>query len=258
MKGLLVDTGATIHIIADESKFVRFDESFKPEKHYLELADGSRTNNIALKKGDARVTIDDSDENSREAILENALYVPSFKQDIFSVKAATENDASIRFMPDTAELVSPNGKQFPIEKHRRLYFLNTIVSSKNETHSLKEWHEILGHCDMRDVLKLENVENGMKITGKQNVECGVCVMGKMSQYRNKEPDERATSPLELVHSDLCGPIHAVAREGFRYVTLFVDDYSGIIMVYFLKKKSDTLRAMERFLADSSPYGTVNA
>ena len=111
VKGLLVDTGATTRIIADESKFVRFDENFKPEKHYIELADGSRTNNIALKKGDARVTSYDSDGNSHEAILENALYAPSFKQDIFSVQAATEKGASIRFMPDTAELVSPNGKQ---------------------------------------------------------------------------------------------------------------------------------------------------
>ena len=39
---LLVDTGATAHILIDQSKFLKFDEDFKPENHYIELADGSR------------------------------------------------------------------------------------------------------------------------------------------------------------------------------------------------------------------------
>lgn len=61
----------------------------------------------------------------------------------------------------------------------------------------------------------------------------------MSQYRSREADKRATCQLELVHCDLSGPIDPVAREGFRYAISFVDDYSGIIMVYFLKCKRDS-------------------
>ncbi len=45
---LLVDCGATAHIITDESKFSSFDQSFRPESHYTELADGTRSNNVAL------------------------------------------------------------------------------------------------------------------------------------------------------------------------------------------------------------------
>lgn len=37
---------------------------------------------------------------------------------------------------------------------------------------------------------------------------------------------------------------------------FTDDYSGAITVYFLKSKSDTIHATERFLADSAPYGKI--
>ncbi|KAK3876712.1 hypothetical protein Pcinc_018524 [Petrolisthes cinctipes] len=76
----------------------------------------------------------------------------------------------------------------------------------------------------------------------------------MTQYRNREPDEKATEKLELIHCDLAGPIDPPAREGFKYAITFVDDYSGVIMVYFLKHKSDTVAATERFLADSAPYG----
>ena len=40
-RGLMVDTGATSHIITDIEKFKNFDNTFQPEKHVLELADGT-------------------------------------------------------------------------------------------------------------------------------------------------------------------------------------------------------------------------
>jgi transposase InsO family protein len=106
------------------------------------------------------------------------------------------------------------------------------------------------------VLALENVVEGMKITGKKEFDCGVCVMGKMTQPRNRKPDRRATKILELVHCDLAGPVDPIAKEGFRYALAFVDDYSGIVMIYFIRHESDTLKATETFLADSSPYGKI--
>ncbi len=39
--------------------------------------------------------------------------------------------------------------------------------------------------------------------------------------------------------------------------LTTDDFSGAVFVYFLKSKSDTSVATEKFLADVSPYGKVN-
>ncbi|PIK57781.1 hypothetical protein BSL78_05307 [Apostichopus japonicus] len=255
-KGLLVDCGATTHIINDESKFVRFEDNFNPSDHYIELADGSRNNNVAIKRGDAQISLVDSTGNTQTAILENALYVPSFKQNIFSVQAATEKGASVQFKPNAAELVSPEGTKFNIERNGRLYYLNNTISNKIASHTLKEWHEILGHCNVKDVLKLKDVVEGMNITGKHELDCGICIEGKMTQYRNREPDKRACSILELVHCDLAGLIEPIARDDFRYAMSFVDDYSGLIMVYFLREKSDTLRATEKFLADIAPHGSV--
>ena len=117
-----------------------------------------------------------------------------------------------------------------------------------------EWHKILGHCNLKDVRKLQSVVEG--ITDDKEVDCEVCTQGKMCEFRNRKPDQRATDPLDLVHCDLAGPIDPVARDGFRYALSFVDDYTGIIMVHFLKQKSDTLEATEKFLADVVPFGKV--
>ena len=114
----------------------------------------------------------------------------------------------------------------------------------------------MGHCNLPDLRKLESVVDGMQISDQTDFECGTCMQGKMCQTRSRKPDERATAPLEFVHCDLAGPISPVARNGFRYALCFVDDHSGINMVYFLKQKSDTLEATEKFFADVAPYGKV--
>lgn len=46
--------------------------------------------------------------------------------------------------------------------------------------------------------------------------------------------------LELVYIDLVGFIDLVFREGFRYLIVFIDDYLGVVFVYFLKCKSDII------------------
>ena len=50
---LLVDYGATNQVITDKSKFINFDQNFKPGNHFVKLADSSRADNIVMKKGDA-------------------------------------------------------------------------------------------------------------------------------------------------------------------------------------------------------------
>lgn len=99
----------------------------------------------------------------------------------------------------------------------------------------------------------------MKIKGgidKSNLNCEVCTQGKFAQSRNRQPDARAKAALNLVHTDLAGPIEPEAKEGFRYTLAFTDDFSGAVFVYFLKAKSDTFKATEKFIADVAPYGKI--
>ena len=150
---LLVDYGATSRIINDMSVFHKLDESFKPDKHYIELANGERSNNIALKRGTANMKFVHSWGECVDIVLTNALYVPAFPQNIFSVQAATNKGPSVPFQPDSGQL-SLNGKAFKIEKHGKLYFLPIIDDNAHiKVNSVKElclqgWHEVLGHCNL--------------------------------------------------------------------------------------------------------------
>ena len=89
-----------------------------------------RTNNIAVKGGTATVNYYLKDRKGKVHVvtLEDALYVPSYKQDVFSVQAAIECGASIKFVSNSGELIAKDGTLFDIEKLGRLYYLNTAFS----------------------------------------------------------------------------------------------------------------------------------
>ena len=72
---LLVDCGATAYIVTDKSKFTSFDNSFKPEQHYIELANGTKANNIARGRRGVRVSTINADGVRINAVLKNALYI---------------------------------------------------------------------------------------------------------------------------------------------------------------------------------------
>ena len=63
--------------------------------------------------------------------------------------------------------------------------------------------------------------------------------------------------LKFLHlySHLAGPIQLLTKDGYKYVLNFID-YSGLIMLYFLKHKSNTLLTTMKYLMDITPYSHV--
>ncbi|RVW37486.1 Retrovirus-related Pol polyprotein from transposon TNT 1-94 [Vitis vinifera] len=55
--------------------------------------------------------------------------------------------------------------------------------------------------------------------------CESCLEGKMTKRPFPLKGNRANNVLELIHSDLCGPMSVQARGGFEYFVTFTDDYS---------------------------------
>ena len=54
--------------------------------------------------------------------------------------------------------------------------------------------------------------------------------------------------LELVHSDVCGPLQVESIGGSRYFVTFVDDYSRCVSVYFIKHKAEVFEKFKLFEA----------
>ena len=86
-----------------------------------------------------------------------------------------------------------------------------------------------------------------KITNKTSFDCETCNLSKLTNSTNKSASTNlATEPFAKVYTDVAGPMEPTACEGFRYAIIFTDEYSGCSFTYFMKQKSDTVSAMERF------------
>ena len=55
--------------------------------------------------------------------------------------------------------------------------------------------------------------------------------------------------LELIHSDVCGPINIRARGGYQYFITFTDDYSRYGYLYLLHHKSEAFEKFKEFRAE---------
>ena len=58
--------------------------------------------------------------------------------------------------------------------------------------------------------------------------------------------ERANDLLEIIHTDVCGPMSVEARGGYRYFFIFTDDLSRYGYIYLMKHKSKTFEKFKEF------------
>ncbi|CAL9011628.1 unnamed protein product [Prunus brigantina] len=54
--------------------------------------------------------------------------------------------------------------------------------------------------------------------------------------------------LELIHSDVCGPMQTTTKAGNCYFLTFIDDCTRMCWVYFLRHKSDVFHVFNKFKA----------
>ena len=71
-----------------------------------------------------------------------------------------------------------------------------------------------------------------------------CIYGKQNHVSFLSKATRPKGILKLVHGDVFGPVSVPSLGGSRYYVSFVDDFSKMTWIYFLKKKS---KVFERFL-----------
>ena len=107
------------------------------------------------------------------------------------------------------------------------------------THSTESpceiWHRILAHINYKalpDVIKVVTGRPEFKID-HEGV-CKGCAQGKNIKNHFPKSDSKAEGILELIHSDVCGPMPSTSLSGYVYYVSFIDDYSRKTWVYFLK------------------------
>ena len=77
--------------------------------------------------------------------------------------------------------------------------------------------------------------------------CEGCILEKKFKMSfPKESEIRARKALELIHTNVCGPIKPSSFGMNNYFILFIDDFSRKTWVYFLKEKSEVFEIFKKF------------
>lgn len=125
-----------------------------------------------------------------------------------------------------------------------------IKSSTQQLGSTTDlWHQRLCHANyqLAHYMSSKHIVDGLPdLDLAKDRKCEICIQAK--QHRKSRPKravKRTTKILQLLHSDLCGPISSDTDE--KYILTITDDYSRFTWVYFLSKKSDTFDSFRNFV-----------
>ena len=179
---------------------------------------------------------------------------------LFSVRRATAKGAHVAFNPHGKCTVEVNGNTV-VETHgpgHGLYHINakpvsnsSVVGAAKIVETPQLWHRRFAHLGYDNLARLvkDNMVKGINVSTKDFTTAGTevcepCVKGKQPRSPFPASDtSKASTPLELVHMDVCGPVTPQSQGKARYLATFLDDYSGLSVVKPLAHKWQVLKAV---------------
>lgn len=247
-----IDSGASHHMSYDRSAFVRYQEvsSFPVEM-------GDKSTSSVIGRGDVTIPVI-CNSTKRTCMLKDVLHVPDMGFSLVSVNQLTNRGHEVVFTGKRVDILSGNMLIARGTKARGLYSLDTSSSSAHDvrhavacTASLQLWHERMGHVHHSGIRQMasKQVVSGLKISGhtSEDAPCEGCIMGKMPRATiPKTSSCRSTGLLDLVHTDIAGPLPIPSKGGALYYVTFIDDMSRWVTVYPLRAKSDCFEAFKKF------------
>jgi hypothetical protein len=146
-----------------------------------------------------------------------------------------------------------NGRSIMEGKYSRgQYLLTQKLENKANAvgkESLELIHARLGHLNLSSIRQLMDLSTGLRINKGETLGfCQPYVVAKAHRHPSRKIQELKKHPLELVHSDLCGPITPASTSGAKYLVTYKDDATRFTWDDFLARKEDFFQSFLRWKA----------
>lgn len=254
----IVDSGATQHMTSHRDAFHTY-QSVVGKKIYM----GDNGMVEALGIGEVHVEVQDKGQPKRITIRE-VLHVPKLHANLLSVSKLALGGLKVQFNNVGCVVRSPSGMLIAsAPREGNLYLLRfskvngssfaCVAQGSAHEELVNLWHRRLGHLNLKSLKGLQHIVKGLDLSSCKHdwssLACKGCIEGKQArQPFPKHGATRATKKLELVHSDVCGPMKTTSMGGARYFVTFIDDFSRKIWVCMLKCKSEVFGRFETWKA----------
>lgn len=243
----IIDTGASRHITPNVDLLT--NTRLPPAETAVIFGNGSIVKPSLI--GDAYMTT----KNGTMFKLTDVLYIPGATESLLSVSHATKKGIDFAFTASSCRITSDmftlatvkasSNNIYELEassQHPPRYAAAYHVNQK--TVSAQLWHRRYAHLGYNNLSKLPNLVTGMTTTADEfqtagtKATCDACALGK--QHRQPFPTSTSVThdPLELMHTDLCGPMPVASLGGSNYYLALLDDYTNFSFVFPIRRKSD--------------------
>ena len=245
----MVDSGCSKTVINCKSMFKSFKE-LKGDEYVVKLANGEIIDEAIEGYGDAVMSMEDNEGKVHEVRFSNVLYSSKFPMSLISVAQSCKTmNASFHF--DTFKGTSYmllDGKRYNMTQIENLFYLEMQNDVQvNVVRTASEWHKVFAHVSQDTIAKMPAWISDMEISEADKKSCENCIKGKMRRENiGKGHIANSCKPLEVIHTDTC-EMPIVSKGGYKYVVIFLDDFSGFNFLYLLKRKSDSHLALKLFL-----------
>ncbi|MCO5612630.1 hypothetical protein L7F22_066899 [Adiantum nelumboides] len=250
------DSGASRHITSRKDLFSSLDAA--PAGKKVTCA-----NNASYPiKGVGKILITISD--GLDLCLPDVLYVPGIKKNLLSVSSLAKNGLRVIFEDDRCivrdrengySLITTGTLEnglFVLDRYEKQIQACIAETKTQAMQDAELWHARFGHVGYGSLMTLQRhnmVHDLSLLEMPPRHVCEGCVLGKMHRFAfSQDGSVRATRKLQLVHSDVCGPMRTPSVGNSLYFVTFIDDFSRFCWVYPLKAKSDVFAVFQHYVS----------
>lgn len=243
----IVDSGATCHIANSLESFIDFDSSVS---QHIGVANGKGS--VSKGIGVCKIRLVHNGQE-RHITVKDVHYLPDFTGNLLSVRKLTSLGFTVTFTENAVVIKKGDITAAKGHKEKGLYVIqgqqDVILSVSTCTDKcIHFWHRVFGHRDP-NVIKQTLSDNDIKAK-----DCGIrrlcepCMKGKFTHLPFPQKSETMSENiLDLVHTDVCGPMQTSSVSGKLYFLTIIDDYSRYCKLYLLKYKSEVFDKFQEYL-----------
>jgi Integrase core domain/GAG-pre-integrase domain len=248
----LIDSEASSHMSACKEAMREY-KPFTP----FDISIGDKTRLQVIGSGQVKLQLNVQGKQNK-CMIKDVLHVPMLSYNLLSVSAREGHGMETKFSSGECTIRNKNHLIVSLETKKEIVYELGAISCDVQSEfactagaDLSTCHARFGHANIRGIASMwkNNVVEGFHCseTKPRTEICESCVYGKSHRLPfPKKSSSRASGILDLVHSDVCGPMPVNSMGGSRYFMTLTDDHYRWSDIFCLKNKSEELECFKKW------------